>query len=223
MKTPLHDTDSLAPDTDTTICLVATSRMVSEAIQHYLKNEYGFLVIVTKSLDEVRDLVADGNAPDVILLDPMNTGIKGLDALSQAAHASNSSKVVLFTHHVDASLAKNALSKGVDGIISHGLSLKSLVNAIGLIQSGEIFIPANINTELHHNWSEPARPRNETVTAREKQILRLASEGATNKEVAQEIGITESQVKMVMRTLCSKLKAKNRTHAVVRANRLDLI
>lgn len=211
------------PSDETSICLVATSRMISEAIQHFLKTEYGFDVTVAGSIDEVRSLVADGNIPDVILLDPSNTGIKGLDALSQAARASSDSKIVLFTHKVDTTLAKNALSKGADGIISHGQSLRSLVNAIGLIQSGEVFIPANINSELHHNWVEPARPRNEALTHREKRILQLASDGGTNKEIAQELGITESQVKMIMRTLCAKLQAKNRTHAVVRANRLDLI
>jgi two-component system nitrate/nitrite response regulator NarP len=208
---------------ETSICLVATSRMISEAIQHFLKNEYGFNVFVAGSINEVRSLVADGNIPDVILLDPVNTGIKGLDALSHAAHASSDSKIVLFTHKVDTALAKNALNKGVDGIISHGQSLRSLVNAIGLIQSGEVFIPSNINSDLHHNWVEPARPRNEALTHREKRILQLASDGGTNKEIAQELGITESQVKMIMRTLCAKLQAKNRTHAVVRANRLDLI
>lgn len=223
MNTAPHKPHMYVPDSETTICLVATSRMVSEAIQHFLNSVYGFVVIVACSLDEVRDLVDDGNVPDVILIDPMNTGIKGLDALSQAARASKDSKVVLFTNHVDTTLAKNALSKGVDGIISHALSLRSLVNAIGLIQSGEVFIPANINAELNHNWSDAARPRNDAVTSRKRQILRLASDGATNKEVAQEMGITESQVKMMMRTLCAKLNAKNRTHAVVRANRLDLI
>ena len=208
MNTAPHKPRMHVPDSETTICLVATSRMISEAIQHFLSREHGFAVIVACSLDEVRDLVDEGNAPDVILLDPMDTGIKGLDALSQAARASKDSKVVLFTNHVDTTLAKNALSKGVDGIISHTLSLRSLVNAIGLIQSGEVFIPANINAELHHNWTASARPRNDAVTARERQILRLASDGATNKEVAQEMGITESQVKMMMRTLCAKLNAK---------------
>lgn len=223
MNTARHNMDSTDQTEDTSICLVATSRMISEAIQHFLEGKHGFYVFVAKSIDEVRELVADGNAPDVILLDPVNIGIKGLDALAHAARVSCDSKIVLFTHKIDSTLAKNALSKGADGIISHGQSLKSLVNAIGLIQSGEVFIPANINSELHHDWVEPARPRDESLTHREKQILRLASEGGTNKEIAQELGITESRVKMIMRTLCAKLQAKNRTHAVVRANRLDLI
>lgn len=223
MSTAQHGRSTTDSGDETSICLVATSRMISEAIQHFLKKEYGFDVFVAGSIDEVRSLVADGNALDVILLDPVNTGIRGLDALSHAARASNGSKIVLFTHKLDTALARNALNKGVDGIISHTQSLKSLVNAIGLIQSGEVFIPANINSQLHHDWVEPTRPRNEALTHREKRILQLASDGGTNKEIAQELGITESRVKMIMRTLCAKLEAKNRTHAVVRANRLDLI
>ena len=61
------------------------------------------------------------------------------------------------------------------------------------------------------------------MSYREVHVLRLAADGYTNKEIARALAVTETQVKMIMRNICTKLGARNRAHACIIARERMLI
>jgi two-component system, NarL family, nitrate/nitrite response regulator NarL len=90
------------------------------------------------------------------------------------------------------------------------MPLQSLVSVIRLIDSGQVFIPMD-----DANQSTGSVNKDHGLTDREMFALRLAADGLTNKEIAREMSATEATVKMYMRSICTKLGARNRAHAAI--------
>jgi two-component system, NarL family, nitrate/nitrite response regulator NarL len=118
------------------------------------------------------------------------------------------------------------LDSGARGVIPSTMSIRSVPNAIGLVHSGEIFVPVELRRA---GTTAPRMPETEEgngppiLTATDTLLLRQAAEGLTGREIARNLGMTEVSVKMHVRTICRKLGARNRTHAVVLARQIGLV
>lgn len=99
---------------------------------------------------------------------------------------------------------------GGGGLIPKMMPLQSLLSVIQLIESGQVFVPMQ-GAETRSVSGSSDAPLNE----KEQFVLGRASDGLTNKEIARHMGITEVSVKMHMRSICRKLEACNRAHAVM--------
>lgn len=97
--------------------------------------------------------------------------------------------------------------------------LKALPCVIDLILSGQIFIPTDgFENELNDSISKSAG-----LNTRELGIIKLLAEGQTNKEIGMVFDETEVNVKMLMRSICRKLTARNRAHVVMISKQRGLI
>lgn len=149
----------------------------------------------------------------VVMLDAMMPGMEGLPSVVRVVEKAGEARVVLFSGNVTVEFAQKALSYGAAGFIPKTLPLRSLPAALRLIDSGQVFMPVMAATGQQDDGSSKWR-RKSGLTERQVEILRLVQAGKSNKEIARAVEISEPAVKMHLRAVFSKLKAKNRAHAV---------
>jgi DNA-binding NarL/FixJ family response regulator len=101
-----------------------------------------------------------------------------------------------------------ALKAGARGYLLKNLLRKELVETIRSVHAGQKRIPPEVASQLAEHATD------ETLSAREIEVLRLVSGGNANKEIAAQLSITEETVKGHIKNILAKLGANDRTHAV---------
>ena len=164
--------------------------------------------------------VADKVLPSVILLGVSGTP-SGSDALHQASSAVRENShvpIIVIGDSEDPDLIIHALENGVRGYIPTNLPLSIAVQALRLVTEGGIFVPASSLIAAHHQpvgKSQSTVAELEMFTARQAAVVRALCRGKANKVIAYELNMCESTVKVHVRNIMKKLKAKNRTEVAV--------
>ena len=155
--------------------------------------------------------------PDIVLMDIQMPEMTGIDAIAAIlAEAPAARVIVLTTYRGDVS-ALRALRAGAVGYLLKSQLLNELVGTIRAVHAGMRSIPPEIAAELVAHLGDDA------LSEREIQVLRLVAQGNSNKRVASELGVSEDTIKAHMKNVCSKLSAKDRTHAVTIALRRGIL
>jgi len=194
--------------------------LLAQAIADVLQRSDEFSVNVVQSRQAVLEEMSS-QSYEVVLLDLRMPGMHGLSSVVEIAKRWRETNIVLFTGQVDRKFLADAMDAGLRGYIPKSMPLKSLEVALKLINTGQVFVP---HIEIAGDEGpERLGSGGGALTDRELHVLRFASEGATNKEIARILAVPETQVKMIMRSVCSKLPARNRAHASVIARERMLI
>ncbi len=120
----------------------------------------------------------------------------------------------------DSTLAAQVWASGARGVLLRTAQPAQIVAALGAVAQGlSVFEPDLLAVAM----PERARLLEESLTSREREVLRLLGEGLANKGIAARLGISENTVKFHVNAIMGKLGAQSRTEAVVRAARLGLI
>lgn len=193
-------------------------KMIGEVVGSFLSASGDFTVDLAETLEKTLSRLNTGTAYDVVMLDLVMPGMVGTEGIRQVVNACGAGSVVLFTSKVDRFTLDRSLEIGVKGVIPKTMPAKSLISALKLICSGEIFLPSNtLDNRSSTIKNAPA------LNDMELFILRLAADGFTNKHIANDINQTETVIKMHMRSICGKLNARNRAHASMIARDLGLL
>jgi two-component system, NarL family, response regulator NreC len=163
--------------------------------------------------------------PDVVLMDAAMPGLGGLEATLTIKQRHSAIHVVVLTQHENPEYVRRFLKAGASGYIlkkSAGADLAGAIRAV--MHGGLVLDPAIARTALEASAPTPAADAPyETLTTREKQVLKLVAEGRSNKEVA---GLLDISVKTAMthrEHLMQKLGVHNRTDLVRFAIRAGVI
>lgn len=191
-----------------------------EGVVHSLKTESDMTVIGEvasgeAALSKTRDLL-----PDVVLLDINMPGRGGLVAAAEIAHACPAVKIVMLTvsEHEDDLLA--ALKAGARGYVPKGVSARELAGVVRAVASGEVYVSPSLAAGMLLELTRERTPDPlDGLTAREKEILRLVSQGLTNRAVGEKLGLAEKTVKHYMTNVLSKLHVRSRLEAALLAAR----
>jgi len=155
--------------------------------------------------------------PDVTLMDLQMPEMGGIDAIAAIrAEFSRARIVVLTTYRGDAQ-ALGAFRAGACGYLLKSMLRKELVETIRAVHAGRRRIPPEIAAELAEHVTD------DSLTAREVEILKCAAAGSANKMIASQLGISEDTVKAHMKSVLAKLDANDRTHAVTIALKRGII
>jgi DNA-binding NarL/FixJ family response regulator len=158
-------------------------------------------------------LVAD-LSPDLLLLDLAMPDMSGLDVLEALALRNSPVRVVLLTAYADSQQVLDALRLGVRGLVLKESATEMLYKCINAVMKGEYWfghdqVPALVDA-LRQMSAPPARPPVETLTTRETDIIRAIVDGATNRDVARQLGVTEQTIKNHLSHIYDKLGVSNR-------------
>jgi two-component system, NarL family, nitrate/nitrite response regulator NarL len=195
----------------TSVLIADDHRLLAEAVAAALEAPpRSFKTTLASDLHETLAALKTGEKFDLVLLDVRMPGMLGLKSIKDVIAAASPSYVCLMSGNVDRPLTDLSVESGARGMIPKTLSIKALISVVEFVLSGQVFIPA----DQHLVSSTPKTKGATTLSDKETSIIRLTSEGRTNKEIAVAIGSSEVTVKMHMRSICSKLGARNRAHAV---------
>jgi len=177
-----------------------------------------------EALTEVRRLLPRVVVLDVSLADSKENGV---DVARQIRKQIPRTQIVVFTNYAIDAYVRQMLEIGVGGYLLKTAPISAVLNAIRLVATGErVYSPEIIAriTDPYLRQLTPASPwLVQTPTAREVEVLQLASEGLSNNEIALRLSISSSSVRMHLANTFEKLGARNRTDAVVKGARVGVI
>jgi two-component system nitrate/nitrite response regulator NarL len=154
--------------------------------------------------------------PDVVLLDLHMPGISGIDALKAILHDVPGTHVVMLTVSEDADDLMTALRSGALGYLLKNIESEFLVDSIRRAAEGESVMSPEMTgklmREVRAGASEPAGP---ALSPREREILQHLTRGASNKEIARDLELAESTVKIHVQHILRKLDLSSRVQAAV--------
>jgi len=191
-----------------TMVIVADSSFVIETIRLALRNSAGLRLLgKVDGRASVRGPVAEAQ-PDIVLIDEMQNPDAALQRIRECRDAASSTSIFLLTMRMDDRAVAAAIDAGVDACISKSTHLPTLGTLIREIVDRNIVcaVPAALmNGSLTGN--------DDDLTAREREILGLVSEGMTNAHIGRELWVTEQTVKFHLSNIYRKLEVANRTEA----------
>ena len=164
--------------------------------------------------------------PDVVVMDIAMPGLGGLEATLEIKKAGLRSKILVLSQYDEREYVRRLLKAGVSGYLLKKSAGGELANAIRAVHRGGLVLDPEV-ARIAMEDAGPAAPGGadpyETLTDREKQVLKLVAEGLANKEVADVLGISVKTAMSHREKVMEKLGLHNRTELVRFALRRGVI
>jgi DNA-binding NarL/FixJ family response regulator len=155
--------------------------------------------------------------PSITLMDLQMPELAGIDAvLAIRNEFPDAAFIVLTTYAGDAHVFR-ALQAGARGYLLKNTLHKELLDSVRAVHAGKKALSAQLSIELAENALRDA------LTPSEIAVLRFVAEGNSNKQIAHRLGLTEDTIKNRIKSILSKLRAEDRTHAAMIAIRRGVI
>jgi NarL family two-component system response regulator LiaR len=162
--------------------------------------------------------------PDIVLMDLVMPNMDGVEATRAVTAASPSTRVIVLTSFSEDEQVFASIKAGAQGYLMKDVLPQELVRAIRTVSRGEAQLDPEIARKLMHEFSnpQPARPKHD-LTERELEVLRLISQGKSNKDISEELVLSEKTVKTHVSNILQKLHLSDRTQAAVYALRQKIV
>lgn len=152
--------------------------------------------------------------PDVILMDLRMPEMSGVEAIAQIKKLKISSHILVLTTYDHDSDILSAIEAGATGYLLKDTPREELFRAIVATSKGESVLAPVVASRLMGRMRAPAQ---ESLSAREIEVLKLVAGGASNKEIGRQLHISEATVKYHLIHIFGKLGVDDRTAAVTKA------
>lgn len=196
--------------------------MIREGLKQLLELD-GTMKVIAEANDgeECLNLLNKRIHPDILLLDinmPKKNGIEVLEYIKQNKIPV---KVLILTVHNEVEYLLKAVDIGIDGYLLKDSSYDELKEAIDVVISGNTYIQPSLLPALNESMEDYAldKEKIECLTKRELDVLRLISEGCSNKKISDGLSISERTVKNHISHIFRKINVEDRTQAAVFAIR----
>jgi DNA-binding NarL/FixJ family response regulator len=204
------------------ILIVEDHKIVAEGLQSLITQESDLEVVgLASTVEEARRLGRESR-PDVILVDfrlPDGNGAEAVAAIRKVVPKVS----VLFLSAVDSPAAlMAAIQVGARGYLLKAEAAAKVVAAVRRVAAGEMLISASALAALIAEKGEQTHLI-DTLTHREREVLRLMAQGLDNREIAERLSIEYGTVRSHIRNLIAKLEVHNKMQAIVRAVQLGLL
>jgi DNA-binding NarL/FixJ family response regulator len=155
--------------------------------------------------------------PDVTLMDLRLPDMSGIDAMIAIREMAPDARILMFTTFEGDVEVRRALAAGARGYLLKSTPPEELLHTVRLVHSGKRRVPPDVAATLAEHFND------ESLTAREIEVLRYVGDGNRNRDVAERLAISEDTVKAHIKHIMEKLGASDRTQAVTIAVRRGII
>lgn len=213
------------------ILIVDDQSLFREALKTLLNSEPEFEIVGDASNGEEALRMVLQHNPDVILMDLRMPIMDGVESTRRIVQMNKNNKVIILTTFDDDENVFEGLRAGAVGYLLKDVSSEKLTEAIRAASQGEYFLVPSITAKVVSEFSRISKPTprsQETflpdpLSPREIEIIRLVATGASNKEIAEKLVISEGTVKNHLSSILSKLSVRDRMQAVLKAKELGII
>ena len=181
------------------------------------------VIVQAGSYSQMFKLLASDDKIDFVFFDFEMNDMSWQEALEILKQNSNKTDFVIISGAEDNRTIKTILAAGAKGYIPKRSDTKVLNNALRLILDGGTYVPPNL---IENIASSPLNSKNsgtKNLTYRQSQVLDLIAQGKSNKQIAFDMGVSESTVKLHINALLRSLHVSNRTQAVITAQKMGII
>ncbi|KIL48282.1 response regulator transcription factor [Jeotgalibacillus soli] len=162
--------------------------------------------------------------PDIILMDLVMEQMDGIEATRRIIDAWPDAKIIIVTSFLDDEKVYPALEAGATSYMLKTSKASEIANAIRKTFHGETVLEPEVTGKMMKKMRQgDKRPLHDELTAREREVLHLMTEGKTNQEIADELFIALKTVKTHVSNILSKLEVQDRTQAVIYAFKHSLV
>ncbi|OVZ89428.1 two-component system response regulator NarL [Yersinia intermedia] len=201
-----------------TILLIDDHPMLRHGIKQLISMAPGLSIAGEASNGAQGIILATNLDPDLIMLDLNMPGMNGLETLDRLRQQPLSGRIVVFTISDHQDDVISALKRGADGYLLKDMDPEDLLVSLYDAAAGQMVLSDALMSilaiNLRENRSDNERDIN-TLTPRERDILKLIAKGLPNKTIARKLLIAESTVKVHVKHLLKKMKLKSRVEAAV--------
>lgn len=215
------------PSVCASILVVDDHPVVRYGLVQLLEGEADFEVIgAASSCEELCRKAAD-LSPDIVLMDLEMGDSSGVEAVARLRRQRYRGHIVVFSAHDDRDLVLKALELNVRGYVKKASSHELLCEAIRAVTDGGLYLDASVAPKIVGHLAlsgKVATPKSGVrLTASERAVLEQIAIGKRNKDIAEELSISERAVKYHVTSILAKFCVRNRTEAVEAAVRNKLI
>jgi len=204
------------------VVLVDDHSIVRQGLRSILDPDPRFTVVGEASNgDEALNVVVE-QQPDVVLLDLKLPDMNGAEVCQRIVQTNPETAVLILTAFIDQTLLDTCLRAGARGYLLKDAENLRLADRLLAAVEGHTALDPRAAGMLT-DYLRQQEPPSDALSLREIEILRLVARGLTNKEIADELYLSENTIKGYMKDILVKLGARNRVEAVVLAKDRGLI
>ncbi len=198
------------------------------SLRYLLEAQPGIEVLGEASNGREAVDLAEKLQPDVVLMDTIMPGLNGIEATRQIRRRLPKTKVLMLTGYLEDEHVAGALKAGASGYVVKKSELDELLLGIQAVHRGNPYFSSSIGDGdlTDYLWqlkSNAGRTGYDLLTSREREVLQLIAEGASNQRIAQDLYISVKTVEAHRAHIMTKLHAKNRTDLIRYAIRKGLV
>ena len=203
-------------DQQVRVMLVDDHEVVRMGIRTLLERRPGFVVVgeagsVQEALSQARQ-----SQPDVIVMDIRLPDGNGVEATREIRDERPETRVIMLTSYADDEAIYGSIMAGASGYLLKQTRGQNLAEAIERVARGESLLDPAVTNKVLERMRSLARGETDelsALTAQERKILGLIAEGKTNKEIAEEIFLSDKTVKNYVSSILGKLNLRRRSEA----------
>jgi len=204
------------------ILIVENHRLVADTLAAFLNQQSDMLVVGNASSVQDAATRASAVSPDIVILDFHLNDSTGADAAVAIGRAGCEARLIFLTRDENDNVRLAAIEAGASGVLYKSRAASEVIDGVRTVAGGGTLIPpAAIATLL--KIRRDIDFQRDSLSRREREVLRLMADGAPSREIATRLGIGYVTVRTHLRSLSGKLAAHSKVEAIVKARALDLI
>ena len=209
------------------ILLADDHPVVRQGLRALLEGESDFRIIGEVGDGLEASQLAERLQPDVLVLDLMMPGLNGLEVARQVSQRSPRTRIVILSMHSNEAYVLEALRNGATGYVLKDSSAADLVRAVREVTAGRRYLSPPLSERAIEAYTQKAKVAAldlyETLTTREREVLHLAAEGHTNREIADRLHISPRTVEVHRANMMHKLGLRTQTDLIRYALRRGIL
>ena len=200
----------------TRVLLADDHPMIRTALEAMLRDtEYEIVGTAASGAEALQEIAR--LRPDILLLDLQMPGGTGMDVLRAIRSGKQPLRVILLTAAIDDSALLEAKALGVQGIVLKNADPAYLLDCLDRVRHGRNWIDPDLADRVKI-LAKAKRAGAKPLPPRERQLIGFVRKGLRNREIAEQLGVTEGTVKAYLHAVFDKLGVSSRTELAIRAD-----
>ncbi len=203
------------------LLLVDDHEVVRLGMKALLERHPNIVVIAEASTEDEAIQKTLAHSPDIVLMDIRLAGGSGIDACQRIIERRPETKIIMLTSYAEDELLFAAIRAGAVGYVLKQVGAGDLMRAVEAAARGEGTLDPSLTSrvlnEVRRSIAKEEATAFSDLTMQERQVLALIAEGQTNREIAQQLYLSEGTVRNYVSSVLSKLHVSNRAEAAAYA------